>query len=893
MRRATIGSQQRDHRPGRQSSRLGLEQLEMRVVLSTFVVQTNLDTDASEIASLRTAILRSNASSDPAPNQIQFKIGTGFQSIFLNSALPPITHAVTIDGLTQPGANGSPSIMLVPNPKLTPFTGDGLTVYAGSSTIRGLVISGFTGNGIVLARNGGDLIENCIIGGDGQVGSGNTGTGILLKAVPGNVIQNNVIASNGTGDGVLISSDGTTPPLTHVVSTTTTDTLNGPALVDYTFFDTGSGTAVQGTFVLEDTNPAFSFPKIVGSFQAPASQIIGNFPLFQGTMMFPANGSLVATSLTDTVTAPQSIGTVTGQLDSRGNLTLEFIFDSPLSGQGITGSYRTKAELLATNVPVTGTTKPIAGTVVATWVTTLLRDVVESPVPNPQNPTGNLIANNFIGTDRAGAAALGNQRGIKVDGALSSSNIVRGNLVRFNTLDGIDINHGASQNAVDAGNTISDNGQIGVQILGGSGNTVTGNTLHSNGTDGVTLSGGTGTVVAGNTISNNRNVGVQISGKSRGNAILSNTIDASSENGIRLNGSSGNHIFGNTIIRSGSSGVQVVGDPLLAGLPGSLSANLIDQNLIGTNAGGTAGLGNGIGVELVGGGPISSVLRGNIVRFNQTDGVFIHSGSSNNHVDFLNVISDNAIVGIQIYQATANVIEGNTIASNGSDGVFLNAASGNTLSGNFITRNVGVGVQILGPDGGNLIQINAIIANATDGVFLNSTVGNTVIANTITNQQGVGVHLLGSTQATPASNNHVVGNAISHNLDGIAFDGWSSSNVVGGVATPGGSPQLNTIQNNRRSGINIVGNGATSNIIQSNVVRHNNGFDLVMQRMASNNVIGGPGGAGNQLSSPLALYSGARSFNRIVQNIAASTSTGPARKFGPKLAPGRSKSAHP
>jgi len=100
-----------------------------------------------------------------SPPTIDFQIGTGGpQTIFPLSALPGITNSVTIDGTSQPGYTGYPLIEIVgtsagPN-------ANGLTISAGKSTVQGLDIVGFSGNGIDLNSKGDDVIDSSIIGTD-------------------------------------------------------------------------------------------------------------------------------------------------------------------------------------------------------------------------------------------------------------------------------------------------------------------------------------------------------------------------------------------------------------------------------------------------------------------------------------------------------------------------------------------------------------------------------------------------------------------------------------------------------------------------------------------------------------------------------------------------------
>ena len=120
--------------------------MEDRTLLSTLLVTSTADSGAG---SLRQAILDSNAATAGA-NVIDFAIpGQGVQTIAPLSALPPITHAVLIDGFSQPGYTGTPLIELSGN-QAGPV--DGLTINGSNVTVRGLDIGGFaSGAGVVIS----------------------------------------------------------------------------------------------------------------------------------------------------------------------------------------------------------------------------------------------------------------------------------------------------------------------------------------------------------------------------------------------------------------------------------------------------------------------------------------------------------------------------------------------------------------------------------------------------------------------------------------------------------------------------------------------------------------------------------------------------------------------
>ena len=120
---------------------------------TTFLpVVTN--TQDSGTGSLRQVILDANANS--GLDTITFNIaGGGQQTIQLLSALPVITDPVIIDGTTQPGFTDKPIIELDGSGA---GIGQGLQIDAGNSTVRGLVINRFPGNGILLRANGNNVV---------------------------------------------------------------------------------------------------------------------------------------------------------------------------------------------------------------------------------------------------------------------------------------------------------------------------------------------------------------------------------------------------------------------------------------------------------------------------------------------------------------------------------------------------------------------------------------------------------------------------------------------------------------------------------------------------------------------------------------------------------------
>jgi uncharacterized repeat protein (TIGR01451 family) len=173
----------------------------------TFQVINTADSGAG---SLRQAILDANG--NLGADTINFNIaGAAPHSIGLLSPLPAITEAVTINGASQPDFAGSPVVELN---GINAGAGDGLILNSASSTVRGLVINRFTGNGIVVSGNG-NIIEGNYIGTNttGAFALANTLDGVFVNSGSGTVIGGTTSAArnviSGNRNGVQISSAGT------------------------------------------------------------------------------------------------------------------------------------------------------------------------------------------------------------------------------------------------------------------------------------------------------------------------------------------------------------------------------------------------------------------------------------------------------------------------------------------------------------------------------------------------------------------------------------------------------------------------------------------------------------------------------------------------------------
>ena len=214
-RRSTRATPPLPRRPTSAASRdaaapdIGAYEVSHLIIVTTAVDEDNGSADPSlgTGTSLREAINLANSA--PGADTIDFHIpGTGVQTISLLSALPTITVPATIDGYTQPGASpntltvGDNAVLLIELNGANAGIGvTGLTITAGSSTVRGLVINRFGGDGIEITGSGAS--NNAVLGNfigtnaAGTAALGNTLDGISLNDASNNRIIGNVVSGNG------------------------------------------------------------------------------------------------------------------------------------------------------------------------------------------------------------------------------------------------------------------------------------------------------------------------------------------------------------------------------------------------------------------------------------------------------------------------------------------------------------------------------------------------------------------------------------------------------------------------------------------------------------------------------------------------------------------------
>jgi CSLREA domain-containing protein len=462
---------------------------------ATITVTTTADTVATDGGcSLREAIQAAN--SNVAVNEcaagmagmdvIQFSLGTGTPSIaVMGAALPTITEPVQILGNT----GGATRVEL--NGEGAGAGSDGLTITAGNSLVRNLVINRFSGDGIQLQTGGGNIIEGCYLGTDntGTVSLGNL-VGLRILDAPNNLIggtsegARNLISGNSIG-GISISGSS------------------------------AAGNRVEGNFIGTDVTGTLDLGNMgTGIGSAAPNTVIGGTIAGARNLISGNNGNGVALGFDATSSRVEGnfIGTdVTGTLDL-GNRNSGVAL-SAASNNVIGGKVVEARNLISGN---------------------------DGSGISFGNARDNRVEGNFIGTDVTGTADLGNSYG-GIDMYESSNNVIGGtvvgarNLISGNNGSGIFI---GSEFSLTASNRVLGN-YIGTDVNG--------TADLGNGGCGVYISGTLNNVIggtttgAGNLIAFNDACGIGVTHWGffdiypTGNAILGNSIFSSGALGIDLN----------------------------------------------------------------------------------------------------------------------------------------------------------------------------------------------------------------------------------------------------------------------------------------------------------------------------------------------------------------------
>jgi titin len=442
--------------------------LEDRLLLSTFWVTNTGDNGGVNPApgagtgTLRQAIIDANADSATLAT-IDFNIASsGMQTISLSAALPTITHAVVIDGTTEPGwqANSLPltgasagdnAIWTVTlDGSLLGSTGDGLAIAAGGSTVQGLLVQNFS-SGIHLTTSGNDRITgnyltsttqgvfldnvaNCTVGGTtagarNLFASNNNGVQIQGTGATGNQVQGNFIGTDGSQlltSGVAVNIWDASDNIIGGTASEAGNVIGSSYVAIYLTGDDSSipvsGNLVEGNYIGLNAAGTAGFPQGLGH---TGIVLLGNVSdTTIGGATAPARNVLSGWSAAGVYTAPI--------FDFSG--TTATILAAP-TGLVVESNY------IGTNAAGSAALVPNEGSVYGIWTTNGTGSTTVS---------GNLISGlslaillvspgqlqgNLIGTDATGTQPIPNGYGIEADisgDLIGGTTPGAGNTIAFN-----------------------------------------------------------------------------------------------------------------------------------------------------------------------------------------------------------------------------------------------------------------------------------------------------------------------------------------------------------------------------------------------------------------------------------------------------------------------------
>ncbi len=357
----------------------------------------------------------------------------------------------------------------------------------------------------------------------------------------------------------------------------------------------------------------------------------------------------------------------------------------------------------------------ISGNSVGIWVDR--NGNVVGPAP------GNRFEGNYIGTNATGDAVLAGNTGVVIaygvnDNTIGGTAAGAGNVISGQTHYGIDIESGSDVSVPTVSGIVIQGNYIGTDA--------TGQLDFGNYYDGVYVAGGAFNITIGGTTAAARNV---ISGNNRYGILLIQNSGVPSNNTIQGN-YIGTNATGTATIGNGSYGIRFENSfNNLVGAIGTGPSNVISGNYAGIHlfyGSGNQVVGNYIGTDVTGSVDLGNLSDGLDVSYSPNSTIGGTAAGAGN------LISGNGETGIRISApASYTVVQGNRIGTK-ADGI---SALGNASQG----------VWVGAPDttiGGTTDGAGNIIAfNGWDGVLVDSVISNTILGNSIHDNGYLGIDL--------------------------------------------------------------------------------------------------------------------------------------------------------
>ncbi len=560
---------------------LSIDRVSARAV--NIVVNTTTDREKAGDGSctLREAINNANTNKDntdgdcligspvPTIDEITFNVPPSQQTIIPNSALPTITEAVVIDGISQSGFSyGETHSLTCPNPTgkgtitrsesirinrpLLELNGasagnvSGITINANGVVIRGMAINRFQRYGIdILNSSSSNRVEGNYIGTDltGTKILGNS-RGIVIAAGEGtnpndNIIQNNLISGN-TFLGILVNGDEQDDQLGNSI-------LNNFIGTDYTgkqLLGNNQSTSQHGVILGQGNLTNFTARYFAENNKVRGNVIAGNYR----TNLWLSNYA------SHNMVECNYIGT-----DVTGTVALGNCVDGLLLG-GTRSNAPTRLNTVRYNL-ISGNAQ--------------CQGNAEANLTFQWGATDNRVENNLIGTDITGQRGLSQILSSDGIGIKQPRNLIRNNVIGGHRRHGIHIYRGFGRRQ--PWNNQIENNYIGINPNG---------TKISNGGDGIALFSN---IYTPDQVLSLKDVRIA------GTHIIGNTIAYNGQNGIRLEArgdeakseaSVTNTKIGQNIIHdNGANGILLVAMPTVREASVLLTDNEIRTNRIFANKG--------------------------------------------------------------------------------------------------------------------------------------------------------------------------------------------------------------------------------------------------------------------------------------------------------------------
>ena len=292
------------------------------------------------------AIVGTNSSQFAIPTSDSGYNGTGNGEYTITpvSAWPTLIDPLILDGTTQTGFVDQPIIEI--NGASAGAGVNGLTITAGGSTAKGLVINRFLGYGIALTTNGGDTIQGNFIGthADGDSPLLNATGGLLIDGSDSNTVggasatTRNVISGNEPV-GINIINGSMLNVIqgnfigTNVKGTIGLANIGHGIIIDDSPNNTIGGTASKAGNVISDNDDGGIL--ITGS-SATGNQIQGNFIGTDVTGIAPLGNASYGVFITNSA----SDNTIGGTAAGAGNTIAYNLADGVFVQNGIRNAIR-------------------------------------------------------------------------------------------------------------------------------------------------------------------------------------------------------------------------------------------------------------------------------------------------------------------------------------------------------------------------------------------------------------------------------------------------------------------------------------------------------------------------------------------------------------------------